>query len=114
MRTRIAGILACLMVLAVCTSLFVVEGRAAVAVQVETVSGIIVTKAADRSIRLGNGQTYHPSRQGLAPEVAVGQPITLRYYVEGGERNVYFEYAPGVNSLKELPPARSTQDDGPK
>ena len=114
MRTRIPGILACLMMLAVCAGLFAVEGRAAVAVQVETVSGIIVSRAADQAIRLDNGQTYHPSRQELAPGVAIGQPITLRYFVEGGEKNVYFEYAPGVNSLKELPPVTAPEDDGPK
>ena len=114
MRTRIPGILACLMMLAVCAGLFAVEGRAAVAVQVETVSGIIVSRAADQAIRLDNGQTYHPSRQELAPGVAIGQPITLRYYIEGGEKNVYFEYAPGVNSLKELPPVTAPEDDGPK
>ena len=114
MRTRIPGILACLMMLAVCAGLFAVEGRAAVAVQVETVSGIIVAKAADRAIRLDNGQTYQPARPDLAPGVAVGQPITLRYYIEGGERNVFFEFAPGLNSLKELPPAKPPEDDGPK
>ena len=114
MRTRIPGILACLMVLAVCAGLFAVEGRAAVAVQVETVSGIIVSRAADQAIRLDNGQTYHPSRQELAPGVAIGQPITLRYYIEGGEKNVYFEYAPGVNSLKKLPSVTAPEDDGPK
>ena len=102
------------MVLAVFIGLFAAEGRAAVAVQVETVSGIIVAKAADQAIRLNNGQTYHPSRQELAPGVAVGQPITLRYFVEGGEKNVYFEYAPGVNSLKKLPPVTAPEDDGPK
>ena len=102
------------MVLAVCAGLFAVEGRAAVAVQVETVSGIIVAKAADQAIRQNNRQPYHPSRQELAPGVAVGQPITLRYFVEGGEKNVYFEYAPGVNSLKKLPPVTAPEDDGPK
>ena len=114
MRKKLPGILACLMMLAVCTGLFAVEGRAAVAVQAETVSGIIVAKAADQAIRLDNGHSYHPSRQELAPGVAVGQPITLRYFVEGGEKNVYFEYAPGVNSLKKLPPVTAPEDDGPK
>ena len=113
MRTKIPGILACLMVLALCAGLFAVEGRAAVAVQVETVSGVIVARAADQAIRLDNGKTYHPSRQELAPGVAVGQPITLRYFVEGGEKNVYFEYAPGVNSLKEIPPTATQEDSGP-
>ena len=101
------------LVLALCAGLFAVEGRAAVAVQAQTVSGIIVARAADQAIRLDNGQTYHPSRQELAPKVAVGQPITLRYYVEGGERTVFFEYAPGVNSLKEIPPTATQEDSGP-
>ncbi|MBP7517244.1 MAG: hypothetical protein KA768_05375 [Desulfobulbus sp.] len=114
MRKKLPGILACLMVLAVCAGLLPAEGRAAVAVQAETVSGIIVARATDQAIRLDNGQTYHPSRQELAPGVAIGQPITLRYFVEGGEKNVYFEYAPGVNSLKELPPVTAPEDDGPK
>jgi hypothetical protein len=102
------------MVLAVCAGLFTVEGRAAVAVQVETVSGVIVARATDQAIRLDNGQTYHPANQELAPAVAVGQAITLRYYVEGGERKVYFEYAPGANSLKELSPATAPENNGPK
>ena len=72
-----------------------------------------MARAADQAIRLDNGQTYHPSHQELAPGVAVGQPITLRYFVEGGEKNVYFEYAPGVNSLKEIPPTATQEDSGP-
>ena len=114
MRTRIPKILVCLSLLTICVGLFPAEGRAAVAVQIETISGTIVAKTADQTIRLANGQTYHPSRQELAPEVAIGQPITLRYYVEGGERNVFFEFAPGVNSLEESPPITPQEGKGPK
>lgn len=110
---RISGLLAGLCLLAAYAGLWPMGSWAAVAMQTERVSGTIVAKGTDQTIRLDNGQTYRPARQELAPEVAVGQPITLRYYVEGGERNVFFEYAPGVNSLKEIPPTATQEDSGP-
>ena len=113
MRMRVSGLLAGLCVLAACAGLWPIGSWAAVAIQTERVSGIIVAKAADQTIRLDNGQTYQPARPELAPGVPVGQPITLRDYVEGGERNVFFEYAPGVNSLKEIPPTATQEDSGP-
>lgn len=76
---------------------------AAVAVKTEVVSGKIVKNNADHSVWLDNGNIYHPRREGLAINLKVGEPVTLRYVTEPGNKNVFFEFAPGLNSLKEIP-----------
>ena len=73
-------------------------GLAVVAVQTEIVSGIIVQKSEDHAVKLDNGEIYQPSRNDIDLTVNIGEPVTLRYVVEE-ERNVFFEFAPGLNSL---------------
>lgn len=85
---------------------------AAVAIQTEVVSGTIIKIAPDDSLHLDNGKIYHPSRAGMKIKSQTGQPITLRYTVEGLGKNIYFEYAPGLNSLpkKAQPSLRNNSD----
>ncbi len=82
-------------------------------VQTEVVSGNISNKFADHSIKLDNEKIYRPSRKGLVLDLPVGEPVTLRYMVEDS-KNVFFEFAPGLNSLKELEPVHSLKDNIPK
>lgn len=86
---------------------------AVVAVQTEVVSGIIAQKNENNSIKLDNGKMYFPSRDGLVVDLAVGEPVTLRI-VEEAAKNVFFEFAPGLNSLEKLAPAPSRRNDSPK
>ena len=83
--------------------LFPAMSWAALAVKTEVVSGKIVQNNADRSVWLDNGNIYHPRREGLAINLKVGEPVTLRYVIEPDNKNVFFEFAPGLNSLKEIP-----------
>ena len=76
---------------------------AALAVKTEVVSGKIVQNNADRSVWLDNGNIYHPRREGLVINLKVGDPVTLRYVTEPGNINVFFEFSPGLNSLKDIP-----------
>jgi len=86
---------------------------AVVAIQTEVVSGHIAQKYDDHSVKLDNGKVYHPPQQGLVVDVAVAEAVTLRF-VEEAEKNVFFEYAPGLNSLKEIPSASIKKDNNPK
>ncbi|MFH1217461.1 MAG: hypothetical protein V1706_13250 [Pseudomonadota bacterium] len=77
---------------------------AALALQAEVAFGNIVEKYEDHSLKLDNGVIYKPSREGLNVDVQIGESVTLRYIVEDSDNNVFFEFAPGLNSLHELPP----------
>lgn len=87
---------------------------AVLVVQTEVVSGNIVRKYGDHSVKLDNGEIYRPSRKGLVVELPVGEPITLRYFVEEADKNVFFEFAPGLNSLKKPGPVFPKKDNSPK
>ncbi|MDR3631395.1 MAG: hypothetical protein P4L42_13785 [Desulfocapsaceae bacterium] len=78
--------------------------RAAIMIQTAVISGNISAINTDSSVRLDNGKTYFPSRNDLRINLPAGAAVTLRYYVEGEEKNVYFQYAPGQNSLNENTP----------
>jgi hypothetical protein len=88
----------------VTSCLLPVMSWARLAVPTEVVSGNIAQKYEDRSIRLDNGKTYLSSRAGLSIDLPVGEPVTLRYYVEDSSKNIFFEFASGLNSLKKLEP----------
>jgi len=75
---------------------------AAVAIKTEVISGNLVQNNTDHSVRLDDGNLYFPSREGLIIDVQIGKPVTLRYIVETGNKKVFFEYAPGLNSLTEI------------
>lgn len=70
-------------------------------VQTEVVSGNIAQKYTNHAVKLDNGKTYQPSREGLTIDLPVGEPVTLRI-VEGVEKNVFFEFAPGLKSLEKI------------
>ena len=72
-------------------------------IETEVVSGSITRKYADHSVALDNGKKYQPSRKGLSIDLPVGKTVTLRVVKEAG-KNIFFDFAPGLNSLKELPP----------
>jgi hypothetical protein len=82
-------------------------------VQTAVVSGNITHKFEDSSVKLDNGKVYQPSRQELVLNLSVGEPVTLRYMVEES-KNVFFEFAPGLNSLQEIEAVRPEEDNSPK
>jgi hypothetical protein len=86
---------------------------ARLAVQSEVVSGSITHKYDDHSVALDNGKTYQPSREGLIIDLSVGDSVTLRI-IEETDKNVFFEFAPGVNSLKEQKAAPFRKESGLK
>lgn len=98
-RARRMVALCCLM--ALCLLPAVVS--AALTVQTAIVSGRIVTHYENNSVKLDNGAVYRPSRKGLKVALRPGEAVTLRYYREQYGGLVFFEYAPGVNSLPALP-----------
>jgi hypothetical protein len=81
---------------------------AALAVQTEVVSGKIVQQYPDHSVRLDNGKAYYPSRETIVIDnVQIGEPVTLRYFIEPDGKNIFFEFAPGLGSLQKVaPPAQ--------
>lgn len=83
------------------------------AVQTDVVSGNITHKYENHAVKLDNGKTYQPSREGLSIDLPVGGPVTLRI-VEETDKNVFFEFAPGLNSLKKLVPVPLKKDNSPK
>jgi hypothetical protein len=98
----------------VISCLLPVMSWARLAVQTEVVSGNIAQKYEDRSIKLDNGKIYLPSREGLSIDLPVGEPVTLRYVVEDSNKNIFFEFASGLNSLKKLEPELPKKNNGPK
>jgi hypothetical protein len=82
-------------------------------VQTEVVSGNITHKYENHAVKLDNGKTYQPSREGLSINLPVGEPVTLRI-VEETDKNVFFEFAPGLNSLEKIEPGLPKKDSGPK
>jgi hypothetical protein len=87
---------------------------AVLVVQTEVVSGNIAQKYEDRSVKLDNEKVYQPSREGVSIDLPVGSPVTLRYVVENSGKNIFFEFAPGLNSLKQLEPVLPKKDNSPK
>ena len=83
--------------------LFPAMSWSAVAVKTEVVSGKIVQNNADRSVWLDNGNIYYPGHKELNINLKVGEPVTLRYVTEPGNKNVFFDFAPGLNSIQEIP-----------
>ena len=73
----------------------------AVAPTTAVVSGRITKIETDHSVGLDNGMVYSPARDGLVVDLPVGGAVTLRYIVNtDGGKNVFVEYAPGMNSLQ--------------
>lgn len=94
--------------------LYPAMSHAALAVQTEVVSGIISQKYDNHAVKLDNGKIYQPSREGLVVTVQAGDPVTLRYVVGDSNKNVFFEFAPGLHSLKNQEPASAKKDNSPK
>jgi hypothetical protein len=86
---------------------------AMLSVQTDVVSGNITNKHADRSVKLDNGKTYRPSRDELVIDLKVGAPVTLRYMVEDSI-NIFFEFAPGLDSLEKVLAEPPDEDTNPK
>lgn len=95
-------------------SLFPFQSNADLIVREEVASGNIVQKNDDRSIKLDDGNLYYPSRKGLAVNLAAGEPVTLKYYVEVGKKNIFYEYAPGLKSLRKNVMETEPTDRSPK
>lgn len=103
-------IYACFLIMSCCLPIM---SFARLSVQTDVVSGNIAEKYEDNSVKLDNGTMYHPSREGLAVDLPVGAPVTLRI-VEEVDKNIFFEFAPGLNSLKIQEPSPSMRDTSPK
>lgn len=85
----------------------------ALSVHSKVVSGIIIRKDTNQVIELDNGKVYYPSRTSLAVELPVNSPVTLRYYTENENKNVYFEFRSGLNTLPALQPLPATKNKTP-
>ena len=107
-----SALISLLFLLTLC--LYPAQSEAAQAIQTEVVSGNIIQKFEDNAIKLDNGEMYQPSRAGLVVNAEIGEPISLRYVVESEGKNVFFEFAAGLNSLKKSQPAPVKRDNGPK
>ena len=93
--------------------LFPALSGAGLTVKTEIVSGNIIRQDADHSVWLDNGMVYSPSRKGLVIDSGI-TPVTLRYYTDVENKNIFFEFAPGLGSLQELAPTPTTKDNKPK
>lgn len=105
--------LVCLFFLAV-FFLHFAKSHAVVAVLTEVVSGIILQKYDNHAVKLDNGKIYYPSRDGLVINLQVGDPVTLKYVAGDSDKNVFFEFAPGLNSLTNKEPEAGRKDNSPK
>ena len=99
MRTIIRRLTLLHLFLLVTITSFPLASLAAVAVESNVVSGTIIELNPDHSVKLDNGNTYHPLQENLVITLSVGEPVTLRYYIRGENKFVYFEFAPGLNAL---------------
>jgi len=86
---------------------------ARVVVQTEVVSGNIAQKYENHAIKLDNGKIYEPARKGLSVDLSVGEPVTLRI-VEQADKDIFFEFAPGLNSLKGQKDIHPKENNSPK
>jgi hypothetical protein len=75
---------------------------AVIAIKTEIVSGNIVQNNTDHSVLLDNGIVYYPVREELVINVPIGKPVTLRYALSSENKNIFSEFAPGLNSLQEI------------
>ena len=87
---------------------------AAVAIESNVVSGTITELNSDNSIKLDNGKTYYPLRENVVITMSVGDPITLKYFIRGEDRFIYYEFAPGLNALSAAPATNSKEANEPK
>ena len=85
---------------------------ARLSVQADVVSATIAEIYEDNSVKLDNGKIYYPSRDGLAVDLPVGAPVTLRI-VKEVDKDVFFEFLSGFNSLKKLDTPPSKRDTRP-
>ena len=90
----------CLLLLGVCLCCIPTLSKAIVGIQAQVVSGYITKLNMDHSVTLDNNKTYIPSRGSLIIDLPVGAAVTLEYYINNGNMNTFFEYAPGLNSLQ--------------
>ena len=97
-------VLLCLCAGFMVSAVMVAPGFAALTVQMEVVSGKILSIQANKIVRLDDGKVYEPGKKivNLAG-VKAGDVITLKYFVKADARRVFVEYAPGRGSLP-IPP----------
>jgi hypothetical protein len=81
---------------------------AAVSIHTEIAWGHITQIYANHSVALDDGKIYYPSRGNLIVNIPVGGEVTLGYVVKEG-KNIFFEYAPGLNSLQNSAPASAAK-----
>lgn len=75
---------------------------AAMGVRTELVSGTI-KKINNESVTLNDKKTYYALPVDLLSDLTEGQSVTLRYAEDAEGRMEFFEYALGINSLKDIP-----------
>jgi hypothetical protein len=76
--------------------------------ETDTATGT-VTGIDDNVITLDSWAEYYPAREDMAPDVKIGDTITLRYFTDGEQKNRYTEVAAGKNSLSDASVPRETK-----
>lgn len=86
------------------SAVLVTPGFAALTVQMEVVSGKILSIQANKVVRLDDGNVYEPGKKivNLAG-VKAGDVVSLKYFVKADTKRVFVEYAPGRGSLPRPP-----------
>ncbi|MBV5327236.1 MAG: hypothetical protein JZU65_06280 [Chlorobium sp.] len=112
MHNRVKKIFMPFLFLGLISVLFPVTTMAGLEMQIDTVSGKITHKYPNHSLQLDNGKTYYASREGLVVNLSLGEAVTLRYMIEDS-KSIFFEFAPGFNSLQKLNPEPTQEDNSP-
>ena len=95
------------LLLGICICIIPTITWATASIQAEVVSGYITQINSDRSVKLDNGNVYYPSRASLNIDIPVGGAVTLKYVAKDGNLNIFFEYAPRLDSLQNSTPNSS-------
>jgi hypothetical protein len=73
-------------------------------VQLEVISGKVVSIQANQTVTLDDGKVYQSGKKTLKlVGVRVGEVITLKYFVKAETKRVFVEYALGRDSLSRPP-----------
>lgn len=73
-------------------------------VQMEVVSGKVVSIQANQTVKLDDGKVYQSGKKTLnLAGVKPGDVITLKYFIKIDTKRIFVEYAPGRDSLPRPP-----------
>lgn len=96
-------VLSCLLVIFLMVA-GAVSVSAGLNVQLEMVSGKVVSIQANQTVKLDDGNLYQPAKKTLnLAGVKPGDVITLKYFVKIDTKRIFVEYAPGRDALSRPP-----------